>query len=314
MALPTPPSKLILARRYLAFRRKLGYRMRAAEMLLHFARFADRKAPGKPLTNALAIQWAAAVPSARPNTRVGRLSMVRGFCRYCASLDSRTQIPDPYLLGPGFQRVTPHLFISAEVSLILKRTQQLETGHSPLHPLTYETLIGLLASTGMRPGEALRLHCRDLDVDESTLRIRRCKFSPERVIALHSTTVHALQHYREKRQALFPWGESLFVGATGQPLSARRTEKVFRRLTGGLVSRSEKRPVRLMDFRHTFASQRISQWSRQAQPIAHHLLLLARYLGHRTFNSTWWYISSDPIALRSASERFRHFHKHRHAS
>jgi integrase len=229
-------------------------------------------------------------------------------------MDSRTQVPDPNLLGPGFQRIAPHLFTSADVSLILKRTQQLETSHSPLHPLTYETLVGLLASTGMRPGEALRLHCCDLNVDEGTLCIRQCKFSPQRVLALHSTTVRALQQYREKRQALFPWGESLFVGATGQPLSARRTEKVFRRLTRELVSRIEKRPVRLMDFRHTFASQRISQWSRQSQPVAHHLLLLARYLGHRTFNSTWWYVSSDPIALRAASERFRHFHKDRHAS
>ena len=314
MAAPNPPSKLILVRRYLAFRRKLGYRMRAAEVLLDFARFADRKAPGKPLTNALAIEWAAAMPLARPNTRVGRLSVVRGFARYCASLDSRTQVPDPYLLGPGFQRVAPHLFTAAELSLILQRTQQLETGHSPLHPLTYETLIGLLASTGMRPGEALRLQCHDLDVDKGTLRIRRCKFSPERVLALHPTTVRALQCYREKRQTLFPWGETLFVGATGQPLSARRMARVFRRLARGLVSCSEKRPVRLMDFRHTFASQRISQWSRQSQPVAHHLLLLARYLGHRTFNSTWWYVSSDPIALQAASERFRHFHKDRHAS
>jgi hypothetical protein len=47
-----------------------------------------------------------------------------------------------------------------------------------------------------------------------------------------------------------------------------------------LVSSGERRSVRLMDFRHTFASERISQWSRQSQPIAHHLLLLARYLGH----------------------------------
>ena len=240
--------------------------------------------------------------------------MVRGFARYCASSELRTQIPDSHLLGPRFQRVRPHLFSPAEVRLILRRTRRLETRRSPLHPLTYETLIGLLASTGIRPGEALRLCCRDLDADRSTLRISRCKFSPERVIALHPTAVRALGHYRQRRQALFPGGESFFVGTNGRPLSARRTEKVFRRLTHGLVPSGERRSVRLLDFRHTFASQRISQWSRQAQPIAHHLLLLARYLGHRAFNSTWWYVSSDPVALQAASERFRHFHKDRHAA
>jgi len=313
MATVATPSKRTLVRRYLAFRRKLGYRMRSAKLLLDFARFADREAPGKPLTTALAMQWATAV-QALAKTRAGRLGMVRGFARYCASFDVKTQIPDSNLLGPSFQRVRPHLFSPAEIKLILRRARRLETRRSPLHPLTYETLIGLLASTGMRPGEALRLRCCDLDVEKGTLRIGRCKFSPERVVALHPTTIGALRHYRQRRQTIFPWGETFFVGAAGRPLSARRTEKVFRRLAQDLVSNSERRFVRLMDFRHTFASERISQWSRQAQPVAHHLLLLARYLGHRTFNSTWWYVSSDPPALHAASERFRHFHKQSHAS
>jgi integrase len=166
----------------------------------------------------------------------------------------------------------------------------------------------------MRPGEALRLRLGDFDGDQATLRIRPCKFSPERVIPLHVSTVRVLLRYRRTRQMLFPWGETFFVGATGHPLSARRTEKVFVRLTSDLSPRGERRSLRLMDFRHTFASQRISQWSRASQPIAHHLLLLARYLGHRTFKSTWWYVSSDPIALQAACDKFRHFHEERHAS
>jgi integrase len=175
MAMVATPTKLTLVRRYLAFRRKLGYRMRSAELLLDFARFADREAPGKPLTTALAMQWATAAP-ALAKTRAGRLGMVRGFARYCASFDSQTQIPDSYLLGPSFQRVRPHLFSPAEVRLILRRTRRLESHRSPLHPLTYETLIGLLASTGIRPGEALRLCIRDLDAEQGMLRISRCKF------------------------------------------------------------------------------------------------------------------------------------------
>jgi integrase len=314
MATLNPASKVRLVRRYLAFRRKLGYRMRGGELLLDFARLADREAPGKPLTTALAIRWATAVPGGQHNTRRGRLGLVRGFARYCATFDSRTQIPDSNLVGPGFQRVRPHLFTSAEIKIILQRTQSLPTGRSLLHPLTYQTLIGLLVCTGIRPGEALRLSTDDLDVDQGTLRIRRCKFSPERVLPIHPTTVCALKNYLKKRHELFPWGETLFVGARGRPLSARRTARVFRRLTKGLVSTGERRSVRMMDFRHSFASNRISEWSRQAQPVAHHLLLLARYLGHRTFNSTWWYVSSDPLALQDASERFRHFHKDCNAS
>jgi integrase len=134
------------------------------------------------------------------------------------------------------------------------------------------------------------------------------------VIPLHSTTVNALDRYRQRRRTLYPWGESFFVSADGRPLVARRAEKIFRKLARVLIPRSERGTVRLMDFRHTFASGMISRWSRLSQPVAHHLLLLARYLGHRTFNSTWWYVSSDPLALRAASDRFRHFHTHGHAT
>lgn len=309
MARISRTSKVALVRRYLAYRRSLGYRMHGAELLFDFARLADATAPNEPLTTSLAIQWASKVSSARPRTHAKRLGLVRGLARYCAMFDSRTQIPDSHLLGAGFQRSRPHLFSRAELRTILQRAQRLQTHHSPLHPLTYSTLIGLLASTGMRPGEALRLHWSDFDVEQGTLRIRPCKFSPERIIPLHSTAVRALQRYSQARRTLFPESKTLFVNAAGQPLSARTTERVFQRLARDIVPRSERPSVRLMDFRHTFASGRISQWSRQKRPVAHHLLLLARYLGHRTFNSTWWYVTSDPIALRDACVRFRHFHE-----
>jgi integrase len=309
MAKLNQPPRSVLVRRYLAYRRSLGYRMHGGELLLDFARFADATAPNKPLTASLAIQWACASPSANPKTRAQRIGMVRGFARYCTTFDARTQVPDFSLLGVGFQRGRPHIFSVAELKMILRRARRLETSRSSLHPLTYTTLIGLLASTGMRPGEALRLHWTDLDVKLCSLRIRRCKFSSERVIPLHSTVVRALQRYVQARRTLFPEGEALFISVTGHPLSARRTEKVFQRLARDIVPRSERGSVRLMDFRHTFASGRISQWSRQKRPVAHHLLLLARYLGHRTFNSTWWYVTADPIALRDACARFRDFHE-----
>jgi integrase len=142
--------------------------------------------------------------------------------------------------------------------------------------------------------------------------IQPCKFSPERTIPLHSSAVSALRRYRDTRHALFPAGDTFFVGATGQPFMLCRAEKIFRRLTQDLTSTGQRRSLRLLDFRHTFASQRIAQWSCQSQPVAHHLLLLARYLGHRTFNSTWWYVSSDPESLRTASNSFRLFYEDRH--
>jgi integrase len=299
-----------LVRRYLAYRRSLGYLLRSSNLLLRFGRFADEVAPGQPLTTALAMQWATSLSTERRTTHSGRLGMVRGFARYCATLDPRTQIPDAYLLGPTSRRIRPHIYSREQTRQLLRRTRGLETGRSPLHPKTYETLIGLLACTGMRPGEALRLRLEDLDTEAGLLRVGRCKFSPERLIPLHPTTVRALQRYQLIRRQQFPCGEAFFVGTSGRPLLHRRVERVFDRLADGLHVVGDRPSARLLDFRHTFASNLIARWARQSRPVSHHLLLLARYLGHQSFNSTWWYVSSDPETLRTAARSFRRFHEH----
>jgi len=301
-------SMTVLVRRYLAHRRRLGYALHDGELLLDFAGFVQRVSPGQPITTTLALDWARSTQSTRQR-QAARLSLVRGFAKYCAIFDSRTQIPDGHLLGPVCVRLRPHIYTLQQVRLILRRTRSLPKRFTPLQPLTYETLIGLLACTGLRSGEARRLRLSDFDADTGRLRIARCKFSAERTIPLHPSTVAALQHYRQLRRQFFPTQECLFVGKTGQPLQDRCVYHTFTRLTAGLRPNGDRPTLRLTDFRHSFASHWIAEWGRQAKPISHYLLLLARYLGHRDFNSTWWYVSSDPNTLQHAARSFQRFHE-----
>lgn len=305
------PSWSALVRRYLAHRRTLGYGLRGGELLFDFGRFVGRASPRQTLPAALALEWATSSPATRRG-QAARLSLVRGFAKYCALLDPRTEIPDGHLLGPVCVRLRPHIYTPGQIRLIVRRARSLTTRSSPLHPLTYETLIGLLACTGMRPGEARRLRFDDLDADAGLLRVAPCKFSPERVIPLHASTVRALQRYRRARRSLFPLGDYLFVGVTGRPLRDRAVYRVFSRLTAGIPATGDRRSHRLMDFRHAFASRWIARWSRESKPVSHYLLRLARYLGHQDFKSTWWYVSSDPKTLQAAANSFLRFHEQSH--
>ena len=298
---------LKLVRQYLAHRRKLGFALSIqGQHLFGFARFADKIAPGQPLKTALALQWATQPQTPYRGYLASRLSAIRNFARYCATIDSRTEVPSPRLLGPSYLRRTPHIYTAQEVALILRRARALPLQCSPLHAHTYETLTGLIATVGLRPSEALRLRLVDFDPVAGLLRILPLKTSPERLLPLHPTTVRALQDYRRARWRTFPSGERLFVGRYGWPVQLHQLEYVFRQLARPIES-SGARP-RLMDLRHTFATKVIAKWIRQKAPVAHRLLLLSRYLGHRHFISTWWYVSSDPEALRSAAEQFRRFH------
>ena len=59
---------------------------------------------------------------------------------------------------------------------------------SPLRAATYQTLIGLLAATGLRIGEAIKLDRADVDWDEGVLLIRESKFGKSRLVPLHAST------------------------------------------------------------------------------------------------------------------------------
>jgi integrase len=267
---------------------------------------ADRAAPGEPLTIGLATQWAMRRP-ALPVTVASRLGAIRGFARYCASLDPRTQIPPTHLTRAVARRRVAHIFTQAQVRLILRRTQGLEAWRTNLRPQTYRTFISLLECTGLRPCEARRLRDEDFDPATQTLRIRGVKCSPPRTIPLHPSTVRALKSYQQTRQARFPFTQQFFVGPFGRPLQSCAAAWTFRRLVRGIPSNGARPRPRLYDFRHTFATRQIARWARQPVPLAHHLTLLSRYLGHKYFRHTYWYVQQERFALRAASDRFQRY-------
>jgi integrase len=303
------PSLFNLAEQYLAHRRKLGFTLSSqGRHVIGFAQFADRVAHGQPLKTSLVLQWASQPKSQYRGYLAARLTAIRNFARYCATIDPRSEVPAARLLGPMYQRRTPHIYPSGEISVILRCARALPTDHSVLHARTYETMIGLIAATGLRPSEAVRLRLIDFDPPAALLRVLPAKTSPLRCLPLHPSTVRALQDYQRVRWQAFPFGERFFVGLHGWPVQLHQLEHVFKRLARSVSPNGARPAPRLMDLRHTFATKLIAQWVRQKAPVAHRLLLLSRYLGHRHFISTWWYVSSDPTALRSAGEQFRRFH------
>lgn len=296
-----PRSLAPLVTEYLQQRRALGYILRAHERLLgQFARFADATAPGQPITTALVMQWMCAHSTERPR----RIEVVRLFARFCALSEPKTEIPPTRLFGPSYVRRAPHIYTPSQLRLVVSRATKLGTKGSPLRPHTYVAYFGLLSVTGMRPGEACRLLRRDLDVAAGTLLVPASKFGKERLLPLHSSTVEALVRYQRVRQRLVPFGEHFFVGPRGQPLTLHGAFHALRFLTEDIGGNGSRPRPRAHDFRHTFATHWIAQWSREAVPLTHYGLLLSAYLGHRNLANTWWYISSDNKALDTAAERF----------
>jgi integrase/recombinase XerD len=290
------------AEQYLALRRSLGHQLADAGRLLpRFVAYLEQH-QAETVTIEAALAWAQQ-PDVNPASTVWarRLTVARGFACHMAGVDPRTQIPPAGLIGYRQRRRPPFVFSTADVAAVMAQARLIRW---PLPAATYETLIGLLAATGMRVGEAIRLDRADIDWSEGVLLIRRSKFTKSRQVALHPSVVAALRRYDHDRDRLqpLPATASFFVSVRGTRLIYQVVHEVFGNCcrSSGVGAESAVRP-RIHDLRHSFAVRCLLEWYRQGVDVQARLPWLSAYLGHRDPRSTYWYLSAAPELLAHAA-------------
>ena len=177
---------------YLAVRRALGYKLERAEKLLaQFLSYVEHRGE-EHLRIATMVAWATLPVGADRSWSSQRLSVVRGFASHMHAIDPATEVPPADLLPWRRCRATPYLYSDDDVATLIAAAATLRTPH---RVATYQTLIGLLAVTGMRVGEALALDRGDIDRTQSVLTIRRSKFGKSRELPVHPSTADAMCQY-----------------------------------------------------------------------------------------------------------------------
>jgi integrase/recombinase XerD len=178
---------------------------------------------------------------------------------------------------------------------------------SPLRAATYQTVIGLLAVTGMRAGEVTGLDRRDVDFGEQALTIRQGKSGKSRRLPLHPQTASALRGYARLRDEHFPRpaSQAFFVSLAGTRLIYQNLQHTFARLArdAGLQPGPGRRRPRLHDLRHTFAVTTLISWYDDGKPVQPRLPLLSAWLGHASPEGTYWYLHAVPELLTRAAGR-----------
>lgn len=289
---------------YLTMRRALGYKLeRAGTLLAQFVAYLD-EAGADTVTVEYALAWARLPAGGDASWWSYRLSVVRGFAAYLHTLDPASEVPAPDLLPWRPRRATPYLYTDAEITALIAAAGRLR---SPLRAATFQTLIGLLAVTGLRIGEAIRLDRCDIDLEHGLLVVRDGKFGKSRELPLHATTVRALRAYLRRRQRLQPQPETaaVFVSTAGTRLLYRNVQGTFAELArrASLEPRSARCRPRLHDLRHTFAVRTVLDSYQAGLDAQARLPLLSTYLGHVDPGATYWYLSAAPELLALAGER-----------
>lgn len=289
---------------YLSVRRALGYRLARQEQLL--GQFLDElDAHGVELiTTAAALAWATKSPLA-VHSHPKRLRAIRGFATYLRSIDVPVEVPPGDLLPERRRRAVPYLYSDAEIAALIQAAGTLSTPH---RVATFRTLIGLLAVTGMRRGEAIALDRTDFEATTGVITVRAGKFGKSRELPLHPSTVAAvttyLRHPGRPRSAT-PDGPALLVRDDGRRLSESTVNHTFHALTllAGLRPRSAECRPRAHDLRHTFAVRTLLDAYRSGAPVGPRLVALSTYLGHSDPSFTYWYLDAAPELMALATER-----------
>lgn len=290
---------------YLSTRRSLGYKLRRTEkLLLQFIDYVEANGADR-ITTDLALSWARLPVGGDVSWWSSRLTVVRKFATFVNTLHPETEVPPSDLLpGRKSRRAVPFLYSDSDIAALVEAA----TMFTPrLRVLTCQTWVQLLAVTGMRVGEAIRLDRKEVDFDDGVLSIWMSKFGKSRELPLHASTVDALRVYLQERDRLFPnpTSPSLFISSAGTRLLYCNVSWDFIRLVrqAGLKPRSKVCRPRIHDLRHTFAIRTIIDAYRTEANAGTRLALLSTYLGHVHPGHTYWYLSAAPELLGLAGQR-----------
>lgn len=275
--------------------------------LQNFVEYASCHGHGESIRTQLVLDWICARPRG-DSRKSALLSLVRNFLIHLKSRFPETEIPDMRLVASPV-RPTPYIFSPAEVRQLLCTAQ---TALGSLCPHTYHTLLGLLASTGVRISEALNLKVSDLYLEDypPRLLIRETKFSKTRWVPLHATTTKALRRYCKLRSELATFdSEYLFLTERSPRLTYSSCQKMFRRVLAraGINFQFGKRTPSLHSFRHSFANHRLQKWYQAGKDVNTLAPNLSVYLGHINPAATYWYFSATPEMLGGAARLFERY-------
>jgi integrase len=303
------PTMLSLAKNYLSERRALGFALRMeGHQITSFALFADERGHSGPLTNDIVLNWVQGqAKRTSPFSWARRLKGLRPFARYLARLDPDTEFPQAAIFGRSHRRLAPHIYSEQEICDLMAAASRLAP-EGGLRPVTYATIFGLIAATGLRRSEAIDLCCSDVDLDGGFLTVRNTKFRKSRHVPIHATVVAELRRFLavRARHGAITKDSPLFLSPAGGFITKQRINKVFQKLRTNLgwTARGGHGQVRIHDLRHTFICRRIQLWHEHGADIDNAMAALSTYVGHAKISDTYWYLTGVPELMAVSGKRF----------
>lgn len=292
-------------KRYLALRRSLGFRLKEHDKILNELVTVISKADEDCVRVQHILTYLKSASTI--NAANYRCMAIRGFARYMTGFDARTEVPPFGLVRWRQHRSRPYLLSEYELAAFLKKVKA--HGRCRILGEAYRCIFGLMASVGLRTGEAARLEWEDVDLRRGILLIRKTKRGRQRYVPLHRSATSALRRYALLRERAVAMRVScrFFVTASGQEINCPYLASVFKAVIGKMklpnpeaIGTEIPTPTSL---RHRFISMTIADWIRQGRNVDQMMPLLSTFVGHKDPADTYWYFHNTPQLINAAEQK-----------
>ncbi len=163
----------------------------------------------------------------------------------------------------------------------------------------------LMHSCGLRTGESRLLSPDNVDLRDGYIDVLSSKGNRSRRLPLTGAVIEVLAACDQASRKHFGASRrTFFVSATGNQVTAATVGKMFNRIwdQAGLPRPSGGQQPRPYDFRHHFAYANIERWMQRGTDVTAMLPYLARYMGHATIESSYYYIHTSPDFMDAYAE------------
>lgn len=226
-------------------------------------------------------------------------AIVRGYVDNCALPKYKPNEPEVF---------RPYIYSNNELKRLFSAAISYRKCFNTLYPEVIQVMLKTTYCLGLRPSETTNLHVNDIDIANKVVYIRETKFYKSRMMPVGNQVLGMIKQYVSWRsyavREIASTDNHLFLDKKGQPVKLSALQQAFRLICDMAdVHRNDtsRCDVRLQDLRHTFATNRITQWYREGKDVQTLLPVLSTYLGHCNLDSTAVYITFTDSLLEEAN-------------
>jgi integrase len=236
----------------------------------------------------------------------GRYRSWMSYIRDVGRWMSTNGTPEAYVLSDQwkapFVTAHPYLLSRREIESFFTAAARLQTPS----PWRWQAVafFTLMHSCGLRTGETRALQTSQVDLDGGHVDVIWSKGHRSRRLPLTDQVIEILATCDRISRTQFASRHTFFVSAAGTQVSPAAVGIMFGRIwdQAGLARPVAGQRPRPYDFRHHFAYANIERWMIAGDDVTAMLPYLTRYMGHATFESTYYYVHTSPDFLAAYPE------------